>query len=275
MLYLQIDFGFLGSVFSGAVGALISLLRNIFVFLFNLLVAITHFIWSALVFTVQFILRMLGHVGRFFRNLWEGVIKKGLLKLLQAYTRLVEKLNRFLAPVMKWIEKIRALIDKWYFKLFGPILNMIQTLRKILTIFRIFGLKFARKLDERLFRLERKILEPYLQLRKAINEVITFLALSFDPNGLFSRVPLLKSIGQIFGLLASLTSGRSNRTLNPDEEASQKADRERYTLSNIEARAAARTKAGLTDEDKALSASVRKELLEVTGLKPADLPPAP
>ena len=270
-----IDFGpgssFFGSILRSIFGAVQALLT----FLWNTLVAVTHFLLSGLIAVANFLLTMLRHIGRFFRNVWENWIKKGVLKLLDLYAKLMEKVRAFLEPILKWIRKIRDLIDYWYNKIFGPILDLIHKVRGVLQVFRVFNLKFARKLDERLARLERKIVEPYLLIRDKLNEIITWAAIITDASNLIRRFPLLQSLGRIFGLLASLTHGRFSRDLTIAEEESQKRDRERYTKKRIEQHRAEILASGPTQDDKEIQAATRKALMEISGLEASEFPPGP
>ena len=262
---------FFGSILRSILGALQALLA----FLWNVLVAVYNFLLTLLIAVGNFMLRIFGHVGRFFRNLWDKWIGKGILKLLELYDRLVQKLQRFLEPVLRVLRRIREIIDYWYNRIFGPIIQMIQSVRRVLEIFRIFHLKFAEKLDEKLLRLERKITEPYLILRAKINEVITWLTLGTDVKAIISPHTILGSIARIFGALASLTGGRFNRALTASEEESQRRDATRYTKTRIEAHREEIAKRGLNDDDKRIAAATRKASMEITGLDADSYPATP
>ena len=262
---------FLGSLLRSILGAL----QAVFVFIWNTLVAVTRFLLTGLIAVANFLLRMFGHVGRFFQNLWEKWIGKGILKLLELYEKLVAKINKFLEPVIKFIKRIREIIDYWYNKIFGPILNLIQQVRGVLQVFRIFNLKWAKRLDEKLLRLEAKITQPYLILRAKLNEVITWLTLGTDPRLIISRNVLLGSFGKLLNGLNSLLHGVRRRDLTASQELSQERDRTRYSKESIDAHLETLRTKGLTDEDKAIEATMRKAVREVTDLPASDFPAIP
>lgn len=269
---IQINIGGFAGVVSSLLSTVLTSIADFFRYIWNTLVAIFDFLFGLQAESNTFNFSLFGKVRAFFTNLWEKVIKAGLLRLYHWYRQFFDWLDRVIGPILRKLQWLINQIDKWYFKIFGPILNAIQTSRKILSIFRFFNLKWAKKLDERLYRLEKKILEPYLEIRAKINEIIQYIELITNADGILRASTTLRSIGAVFGALFGLISARFNRGLDPVEAAQQKRDRERYRAKAVVQHQNDLYKNGLSAEDRAEQDAARKALLETTGLQDSDLP---
>lgn len=267
-LWLQVfEFDLFGiySWLAGILNTIVGWIVQIFEFLWQALRTLADYLWSAILVTVNFILKMLSTVGRFFRALWENVIKKGLLHLVSLYQRLKATLARIFGPILRILRRIRAFIDYWYFRIFGPILNLIQRVRAILVVFRIFNLKWARRLDERLLRLEGKLTGPFLLIRRYLNMIATTINLVLDPELILRKNVLAASLLKFLGAVKRIVGFGDDRALTIQEEESQKRDRERYHQDEVEKHARALMESGPTEEDVQMRQAARAALEEMIG----------
>lgn len=193
----------------GAVSALSSLIRSVFIFLFNLILVAFDTLAGGINATHAFSVGMFGRVGDFFRHLWEKVIKGGLLKLAMLYHRLKEWLDKHFGPLLKLIRVWRARLDFWFNHYIRPIINLINRVRKILVVFRIFHFKWAEALDNRLLRLEGKILKVYTDLRAKMNEVATAINILLDPALLIRGSILGRSIAAAIDEIFEAVTGHT------------------------------------------------------------------
>jgi hypothetical protein len=152
----------------------------------------------------NFLIRGLRGALAIFKVIWDKVFKRGLLKILELYSKLRGALARVFGPLLRNLRRIRDWLDKVYYPRLLKIINMIQRVRQMLSILRIFNVAWAKRLDERLLRLETKIAEPYLRLRDAINTISTYLNLLVDPSLILRANPL---IAGIIGALGQLVRG--------------------------------------------------------------------
>jgi len=201
------DFNLSLSFLGGLLGSIGTLISNIANFLWNTLRAVYDFLVSWLVVVAQFLLRMLGHIGKLFRNIWDNWIKRGIVKLVELYAKLRVKLQRILGPVLRWVKKIRDWLDKYYFPQLKRTIQLLQRLRQILTIFRVFNIKWAKALDARLSEAERKTIQAMQAVRGRLNQAINYLNLILDPSLLLANIPALRQIMRGLGNLAQGLTG--------------------------------------------------------------------
>jgi hypothetical protein len=261
------DFGDWTSFFGSLLSGLYNVIVQVFTFLWNFIVVIFEYLWSALVIVARFLLQMLGTVGKFFRNLWENVIKRGLVKLVELYGRLRQILEKYLGPVLRVLRRIRQLIDYWYFRIFGPILQLIQRLRQVLMVFRIFGIKLARRLDERLMFLESRIAGVYLVVRGTLNQIATTINLVLDPELLIRRGVLGSSLLKYVGAVKRVVGFGHSRPLTIEEEDSQAFERGRFKPDAALANNRRRAESGPLPEDVKMQEALRREFAAVTGIE--------
>jgi hypothetical protein len=173
-------FDFLSGI-GNAFGQLAQLLSEIFAFLWAALAAALNFIWSVLVSMANAIVSIFKNVGSFFARMWTDYVKPAIRGIFTQVIKLFDRLNRLLAPLMKWIQKIR----KWYDTHILPILlkeiQMIQRVRQFLAVLRILHVKWATVLDQKLQDIQGKIIQTVETVRQKLNEISNFLTIVSDP----------------------------------------------------------------------------------------------
>jgi len=96
-------------------------------------------------------------------------------------------------PVLKFLQDVRDDILRIYTKWFRPILDTIDALRQTVRLLEAFHVPFARKIDEALDALERRLLQPIRLALTKINELANWINRIIDLNGLFQRLTLIES----------------------------------------------------------------------------------
>ncbi len=200
---LQFDLsGFLGGLI-GVLQGLLAQLISAIVFLFQLLQAVSVFIWNALVATVQFLLKGFQVLLRGLKHVISDVVHLRFRHLLEDYLKLKQMLNKWLEPVLKIIRRIREIQQLIFDTWIRPVLNMLQHIRQVLAIFRIFHLKFAEKLDRQIAELEGKIIRNTLRIVQEVNRIASFIELILDPLRFFPQgralVGVLRGLADLFG----------------------------------------------------------------------------
>jgi hypothetical protein len=247
MLWLDIDFGF---DFSG-----------IFTFFNDTIQFLVSMVGRFIVFIRRLAFGALGIL----RTIWDRVFKRGLLKILDLVGKLRAFLSRVFGPMLRWLRKIRDWLDKVYYPRLLKVINMIQRVRQLLQVLRIFNVAWAKRLDERLLRLETKIAEPYLRLRALLNDVATIINLVLDPSLIFHRNVLLASILSHLGVVRRALGYGNARPLTSVEQVQAEREKDRYRAETVKAHVTALASSGLTDEDKARRADARAAMERVTG----------
>lgn len=187
-------FDFLGGVVA-ALQSLIGFIIDLLVFLFNLLINLLVFVWNVLVAVFNFFLGIVRHVAGFFRFLWDRFFKVIFTKLINGIIRLHQWLEEKLAPVLRFLQKVRAFVDRIFNTYIRPILRIISRVRQFLTVLRLFGLDIARRLDRILAQVQGNIAQAFLIIRGALNLAIDWINALGDARKL-ARMILLVTAGR-------------------------------------------------------------------------------
>ncbi len=123
--------------------------------------------------------------------IYHGVLVKGLAHLYELFQKL-----------QAWVKKLKAWLDRWHaltrthqMQAFRRAINLIQRIRKVLVVFRLFHLKWATKLDNWLAGLEGKLIRREMEIARKTNEIIGWMNVILDPRGILRTVPLLQGAG--------------------------------------------------------------------------------
>jgi hypothetical protein len=161
---------FLGSLLGGILGgnadAKIDRLRYD-------MVNVTNALWNAIKAlggVVHATARGAGALAKVIHDIWHKGIKPVLDHIKEIGQRISKIIDKVLKPYLLWMQRMRKLILDIYVKIVLPILNLIQGIRKALALLRLAHVPFAKKLDERLQRLEAKITRPIQVLLQRVND---------------------------------------------------------------------------------------------------------
>lgn len=233
MLFLQgfgFDFGDLTAILEQYLQDVIAFLVALIGYIWNVLVYVANYIWTALNWIAHFFYTLFEDVQKAFKWIWANVIKAGLTKLVAVFQKVRAWLKKTLQPVIDWLKKVRKWYDDFFNRWMKPVLRMIQTMRKVLTIFRLLGFKWAARLDGDLAMVEQKITQVYTTLRGYLNTAITWIDLIVDPSGILRRNPLFAALIASQNELRNMVLQAPARPLTGGEIDTQSANRQSMTL---------------------------------------------
>ncbi len=219
MLYLQgfgfDPFGFFGALV-GAFQALLSFLVSVIVFIWNTLVTIAIFLWNAIVLIAQFLGRTIKVLFRGLKHVISDIIHLRFAHLLQDYFSLLKRLGPWFDKLRKIIHTLHRLQQQYVIGALRRIINLIQRVRRILAIFRIFHLKFADRLDRKLVGIEQRVVSKFLLVISFQNRILNILELIIDPTGIIRRNVTVRSVlGALNDLLLAITGHDLNHFFGP------------------------------------------------------------
>jgi hypothetical protein len=223
------DFGGMGDFFGSLLANIVQFLLQILQFIWNVLVYVANYIWAALNWLGNFFYTLFQDVAKAFKWIWEKVIKLGLTKLVTLIQKVRTWLSNTLRPILDFIKKVRKWYDDFFNRWIKPVLKMIQTMRKVLTIFRLLGFKWAKRLDADLAMVEQRIVKYYSELRKYINDAITWIDLIIDPTGILRRNPLFAALLHSQNEVRNMVLQAPARPLLGSETDAQTRDRNQAT----------------------------------------------
>lgn len=136
-----------------------------------------------------------------------GIVEDIGHELVKAFRSILDALKKIyddvIKPALRAIRAIRKILDDLYRKWLRPIINAIQRVRRILAILRAFGFKWAGKLDQRLARIEGKIIGPYLWTIRQLNGVAQWINVILTAGGVLQK-PIFRN--SLYGNLGWLTN---------------------------------------------------------------------
>ncbi len=253
----------LGGIINAAFAAVVQAL----VFVVNLLLNITIFLLNVVFAIAQFLVALGARLVRFLTGLWENVIKKGLHGLARLYARFQAWVQKWLGPLLRWVRRIREWIDRHVMPHVIRILNIIQRIRRVLFLLRIFNIGFAKRLDAFLNRLQARIADVFLRIRGHLVEIANILNLILDPQLLINSQIIGGSILKYLGAVKRALGLGADRPLTPDEEKDVQRDATRFRRDGEDARQKERADVGLTEERREFLGAFRREWTEITGVE--------
>ncbi len=152
---------------------------------------------SAVKFAAKGVVWLTGVTRKGFSELLGGLqhtfksIERWLGNLYCDYQRLKDKLERVFGPIVRFMQKVQRWYDMIWKRWVVPVLNLMQRMRKVLAIFKLFHLKWAQKLDADLAWLEGKIAKNFLFVRRWLNLFGNWVNFLVDPAGALRMFPLV------------------------------------------------------------------------------------
>jgi hypothetical protein len=223
-------------------------LLSIIIAILNALIAVLNFILAVLNAVITFLFKVFGILVRGIRHIISDIVHGRFLHLYEDYLRLKKRIKKWFEDHLDWLLRLRKAFDDWYRNVIIPILNLIQRIRAVLAVFRIFHLKFAEKLDALLGRLEAKIIKNTLALRSKLNEVVTIIDLVLDPGLLIRDNVLLASAARSIKALGNLLGIGFSRPLTSKESAAEAQRKHLLTRAGIREDADSHPAVGLSAE---------------------------
>jgi hypothetical protein len=131
---------------------------------------------------------------KFMRALYDDVLKPAWQKFWKFVEWARHSLERIFTPIVKWLQRVRAELLKFYDKWVRPILDTIDLTRKALHILAKLHIEWAAKLDAKLGAVEDWIYEKFAEVMGKVNEAMNVVNRVVTADGLFQRLALVKSI---------------------------------------------------------------------------------
>ena len=207
------DFGFGGFGDLGGIGdwltRLIQDILSALAYIWNVLVAVAQYLYDILVAVAQALVNFLVATEKalvhFFENLYPTIIQPLISELVKIehwlaglYDSLIKPLvgelvklehwvHDVLAPVVKWVKIAQA----WYNKYILPwqlrMQQIVSIARKFLSVFRLFGAKWATKLDADFAKVQSYITTSIVDVVATLNGVVSWLQLISDPTQILRK----------------------------------------------------------------------------------------
>lgn len=216
-----------GSFFSGILASIVSVVNAIVAalnYMWKVLVEAINYAWNALLAVARVLVNAVKLVARGFVHVLSDIVHGRFLHLFQDYLDLKAKLTAWLGPVLRILMRIRQLFNQFVLAPLLRFINLIQHLRQFLTVFRLLGFKWAKRLDNSLVRIEQKVVTNTLVLQAWVNLAISILDLVIDPSLIFRKNFLLASLLSFLGAVKRVVFFGANRTPTPDEKKQANQD---------------------------------------------------
>jgi hypothetical protein len=150
-------------------------------------------------------------------GLWERVVVPVIREIDSWYERFRGWLARVVAPLVEWAQRVRDELTLIYRRFVRPILDVIDTTRRVLDILAKLHVPFAAQLDQYLTEAEQWFIGEWLRLTGYVNRILDTLdgLLTFD--GLLQRFVFIRTLERdIFWTWRALMNSR-RRGLTADE----------------------------------------------------------
>jgi hypothetical protein len=192
---------------ASALSGLAAAIWQAILFLFNLIIALAQFLLRLILAVLNYLADLLKKVAGFFRMLWNSFFKRIFADFFNVVRRLHGWLEQHLGPIIRYIQKMRAYMDRLFRLYVKPFLNMIQRVRQFLQVLRLLHVKWAAALDAKLAKVEADVASLFLAVRGILTGAIDILNCLADPLNLFRRPTAVLSIRRIIPSLVRVLTG--------------------------------------------------------------------
>lgn len=257
-------FDFLGAV-GNIFGEIAAFFGALFAFLWNVMIALFQFIWDTLVAVVNAIVNVFQKAQTFFEHLWTDYLKVAFGKIWDWIKLLFTHPLQAIRQLLKWLQKVRAWYDTHILKILQRQIQMIQRIRQFLAVLRIFHVKWAQRLDDKLASIQGKIEASIEFVRGYFNLIIDWIALIVDPQSVIRRSVLGAWLITHLGPLKRIVGFGDSRPLTQDEQDQIAKDSQRYTAANVKEHINTLALTGPTADDQMQRAAARAALEAAIG----------
>jgi phage-related protein len=229
-----------------------------------LLVAIANFLYSLILALVKALVAVFKSLGKFLKHVWTCYIKTGIKGAWDHLKKLRGHLKCALKAIIKRLEKIKKWYDDHILKQQLRFIQMIQRIRRFLGILRLFHIKWAATLDNVLVDLQNRIEHSIAITRGILNQIISTLALVFDPTLVIRRNALGASLLSNLGAIKRIFGYGDGRILSASEQRTIEHQHSLYFKETVTTHLQTVNESGPTEDDKANRTAARKALTEAT-----------
>jgi len=191
-----------------ALGAAIDDIIAFLQWLLQELVAIFTYMWDVFAGSDNYLYGQNFYGESIFKTIWNSIIKKILLDIVLVLTKIHDWLEDHLGPIVDFLKKARAWFDRIFKQYIKPFLQLLQFVRKFLEILRLFGVKWAAKLDAVLAKVQADVMNVFLQVKAFLNGIIDILNILTDPLGLLRKPTIVLSMRRTFLSMVRVVTGR-------------------------------------------------------------------
>jgi len=168
------------------------------------------YVWNVLMWLWGILQRILSALWAFIQQAVAWLLQTALPAIEQFIQKILSKIKAFLTPIINYIKAQIQFIQQIYNTVIKPLMNFLQRIRAILTIFRLLHIKWATVLDQYIQDLENRINQAFLNVEGDLGRIEQWLQFFADPAGMFNPFPFLSaailSVTQLYAVLASLPS---------------------------------------------------------------------
>lgn len=159
----------LGSIFNAILGGVDGNIQLAFDYTASWLNNLLHNLVGILKSIAGFFKNLAGAIG----HLWKHYIQSAIQWIADHLKKLYDWLRREGKTLVAWAKKIKKWYDEHILKQQLRTLQTIQTIRRFLTILRLFHVKWAAQLDNSLADLQNRIEQSIAIVRGTLNQIIT------------------------------------------------------------------------------------------------------
>jgi hypothetical protein len=156
-------------------------------------------------------------IGRALEHLVRDIIFGHLLRLIQAIRDLLKRLHDAIAPLIKWLEQLQKIQRQYQLQTLKRVVGLIQRVRTVLRVFKLFHLKFATKLDAWLAGIEGKLIHGTFELARKTNEILGWVDVIADPLGFHNSKWLFGSIARDLAAITAATRAIGLKQMFPKQ----------------------------------------------------------
>jgi hypothetical protein len=186
---------------------------------------------DAIITLADNIARAIGRVARWadaavrgLRYIWSAIIRPILNAIQKFFDRLGKLIDKVLKPYLDFMNKIRRQIMQIYNIYFRPIIQVIETMRRMLAILRLAHIKWADKLDARLARLEAKVMWPIREMLKRTNTLPGWFNVLLTAKYLLQYPIFINSMVAYDGAWINHFYNAQSKTWKPEDRAALEAE---------------------------------------------------
>jgi hypothetical protein len=191
---------------------------------------------------------------------WLGQILKSMWATLK---QIFAALQKEITSIVKLLQQYEKLVRYYEQKILGPIINLLQALRKTLVIFRLFHLKFATQLDNYLSGIEGRLTNIFLWYQKELNYIIDALDFIVDPFGLISEALFVQSAARSIGAIWAGVMGYPQSGITTAQSTAAAARTQFYTSKSQQTYMKGLAAGGTNPDDAAIIAAQRQSFAEL------------
>jgi hypothetical protein len=156
----------------------------------------------------SWLLKLLSGIVQLMQRIWDFIVKRLLAGILDALRAAAQWLEARLQPIIDFLTRLRALLQRLFNTYVRPVLIVLQRIRQFVHLLALLHVHIAQRLDAFLAKLQGKIIQGFYTVTAAINTLTQILLALEDPEYLIKHPVLLLSIRRQIPALIQAATGR-------------------------------------------------------------------